>query len=311
MPKTHLTDTAGTWPPHLGSDQVTILPDRPGVYCFYSSTGQLLYVGKSVRVKTRVLSHLSPSSDQAADRKLRQTLARIECIETPGDFSAQLLESRLIKERFPLYNRRLKKSQTLFQWQQRFNQNGYAELSLVPVKTTQPDWQAFGLFRGKTHAMKQLQSLVDAHGLCHHLCGLESARRGTCFAYQLKKCRGACCGKESSDDYNARLATALAQYRHQVWPWKGPVLVSEAGQAEAPHWIDQWIYYGQVDSDHLLPSAPKAKFDLDTYKILVRFLLTPQRREAAQLTLTPLAATARYDHDNAYSGENHVPQSHR
>ncbi|KUJ71078.1 GIY-YIG nuclease family protein [Thiomicrospira sp. WB1] len=298
------------WPPYLDPDGIAALPDTPGVYCFYSPSGQLLYVGKSVRIKTRVLSHLSPSSDQAADRKLRQTLARVECIETPGDFSAQLLESRLIKERFPLYNRRLKKAQTLFQWQRHFDQQGYARLRIQAVTTSQPDWQAYGLFRSKHQAAKQLQSLVESHQLCQRLCGLETLRKGACFAHQLKQCRGACCGREGPDAYNARLDSALSHYRHQVWPWQGPVLIHEANDSETVHWVDQWVYYGQYGLEEAKNGVSNATFDLDTYKILVRFLLTPERREAAGLTLTPLAPDT--DPGNLRPlGETYATPSHR
>ncbi|MDR9500064.1 MAG: GIY-YIG nuclease family protein [Hydrogenovibrio sp.] len=282
------------WPPHLPRNALDDLPRAPGVYCFYSLTDQLLYVGKSVDIKTRVLSHFSAHSDQAADRKLQQTLARIDFTVTPGDFSAQLLESRLIKQRFPLYNRRLKKTQTLFQWQWSNNAEGYATLTCTPVHCERPDWHAFGLFRSKRAAQSALETLVRDHALCQRLCGLDKARRGACFAHQLKKCLGACCGKEAPETYNDRLMNALQSYRHQVWPWVGPILIREVSDhdslSEPPHLVDQWVYYGQVKDPTDFSDLERPQFDLDTYKILLRFLLTETRQQSSGLRIRPLSA---------------------
>ena len=46
-------------PPHLDSAIVKKLPQSPGVYYFYNQQDKLLYVGKSVNIRSRVMSHFS------------------------------------------------------------------------------------------------------------------------------------------------------------------------------------------------------------------------------------------------------------
>ena len=75
-------------------DMATGLPSAPGVYIFHGQEGTLpLYIGKSVNLRSRVLSHLR-NPDEA--NLLRQT-RRISHIRTAGEIGALLLEASLIK----------------------------------------------------------------------------------------------------------------------------------------------------------------------------------------------------------------------
>jgi excinuclease Cho len=66
------------------------LPSGPGVYIFHGQEGALpLYIGKSVNLRSRVLSHLR-NPDEA--NLLRQT-RRISHIRTAGEIGALLLEA--------------------------------------------------------------------------------------------------------------------------------------------------------------------------------------------------------------------------
>ncbi|WP_255376094.1 exonuclease domain-containing protein, partial [Oleiphilus sp. HI0080] len=44
-------------PPKIKQAQVKALPQAAGVYYFYDENGTLLYVGKSVNIRARVMSH--------------------------------------------------------------------------------------------------------------------------------------------------------------------------------------------------------------------------------------------------------------
>ena len=90
------------------------LPDAPGVYVFHGEEGDTLplYIGKSVRIRSRVLSHMRNPEEA---RLLRQA-RRISHTLTGGEVGALLLESRLIKQLQPLHNRRLRASRQLYAW---------------------------------------------------------------------------------------------------------------------------------------------------------------------------------------------------
>ncbi|MCS6989616.1 MAG: DEDD exonuclease domain-containing protein [Chloroherpetonaceae bacterium] len=86
------------------------LPAKPGVYFFYSERGELLYVGKSKNLKSRVSSYFA-DAERKADKvkELTMTLRRIEWQVTGSELEALLLESKLIKRHKPRYNALLKR----------------------------------------------------------------------------------------------------------------------------------------------------------------------------------------------------------
>ena len=81
------------------------LPDSPGVYLWKDDTGEILYIGKARRLRSRVRSYLA--GDQLASVKTRALMQRVSDVETivvPSDAHALILEANLIKEHRPRYN---------------------------------------------------------------------------------------------------------------------------------------------------------------------------------------------------------------
>lgn len=291
-------------PPNLDLSQIDHLPGSPGVYYFYDSAGLLLYVGKSVNLRERVLSHFSAEHRQATDLKINQSIARIEVETTPSDFGAQLRENQQIKALAPAYNRRQKKVRKLCQFELSTDTNGYQRVQLVEADVYQPPsrQQRYGLFRNRKQAETRLLKLVKEYQLCPRFCGLEAQASGPCFACQLRQCRGPCCGQETPLSYNLRLAEALHHLKLQLWPWDTPIVVSEfprepEHQPTRLHMIDQWIYLGRVDSPDDLEGLLSHQrrdpepFDIDTYRILVKFLLNPPLQRKNRLQIQPWGQT--------------------
>ncbi|MFP2899109.1 hypothetical protein [Corallococcus sp. 4LFB] len=77
--------------------------NRPGVYRFFGPAGELLYVGKSVRVRTRLLSYFRADEGEKAWEIVAQA-HQVEWEYTASEFAALLHEFRLIKSHRPLYN---------------------------------------------------------------------------------------------------------------------------------------------------------------------------------------------------------------
>jgi DNA polymerase-3 subunit epsilon len=96
-------------PPGVPEERVRDLPDAPGVYIFYGTRKEVLYVGKSINIRERVLSHFAGDHGSAKEMALCRQVASIEARRTAGELSALLLESKLVKELAPVYNRRLRK----------------------------------------------------------------------------------------------------------------------------------------------------------------------------------------------------------
>lgn len=100
-------------PEHIDKGQLEKLPDSPGVYYFRNENHVMLYIGKSIHIKQRVLSHFYALNRNARERKLAMAIHAIDCATIAGELSALLLESREIKRHNPRFNRRLRRQAKL------------------------------------------------------------------------------------------------------------------------------------------------------------------------------------------------------
>ena len=81
------------------------LPDKPGVYLMKDRGGQVIYVGKASRLKTRVKQYFGATSDtRYFIALLDSTLADIDVIITTNEKEALILENELIKRHQPRFN---------------------------------------------------------------------------------------------------------------------------------------------------------------------------------------------------------------
>lgn len=85
-------------------DKVNRLTGDPGIYKFYGQNGDLLYVGKSVSLKTRVSSYFSNKNMGPKTDALVSKIRDVKVIKVFSEFEALLLESELIRENKPFYN---------------------------------------------------------------------------------------------------------------------------------------------------------------------------------------------------------------
>jgi DNA polymerase III subunit epsilon len=133
---------------------------------------------------------------------------------------------------------------------------------------------AFGLYRSEAVARRALKSVAREHQLCLKALDLESSA-GSCFAYQLGRCAGACVGKEDLRLHTVRLKMALASERVRTWPYPGPVGIRERSVRgiEQMHVLDSWRHVATIEEADAMPSRRRLMpFDADVYRILSRYL---------------------------------------
>lgn len=268
-----------TVPSSIDQDEITNLPETPGVYVFYGENGVPLYVGKSINIKERVMSHFSNDYTSSKEMKISQQIKSIETFQTAGELGALMKESQLVKELQPLYNRKLRMAKKLIILRKYTNANGYAALSMEIVQSLRISdiTSVVGVYRSERLAKEFLIPLVKDHNLCEKLLGLQKTS-GTCFAYRLGYCHGACTGKESAIRYNIRFLESLSEHAIKPWPFPGPIVISEKreeGRYMESFIIDKWCLLGNVKSDEDASNETflhDYQFDLDTYKILLQYL---------------------------------------
>ena len=275
-------------PPHLDPALVDELPDTPGVYLFHGAGdhGELpLYVGKAKDIRRRVLSHFSADHASAKEMSLAQQVRRVEWIETAGEIGALLKEAMLVKQLLPTHNRQLRRNDEACTWTLVDAGEGRLQPRLAWARDLDFGLatSCYGLFKSSREATGALRALAESHNLCDVLLGLEKAKPGKpCFGCQLKRCRGACVGREPLARHTMRLVAALAGLKLAAWPFPGPAVIREGGEA---HLVEGWRYLGTARDDaelRELLAAGRPQFDRDTYKILARHVgkMTPLLRLA-------------------------------
>jgi excinuclease Cho len=265
--------TASNLPEHqIDPENLAALPRSFGVYIFRGEGALPLYIGKSVDIRARVMSHLR-APDEA--RMMAQT-RRIDVIETAGEVGALLLESRLIKDQTPLYNQRLRRVRTLCSLRlKQTDQGAVPEIVDSQSVNLGATPGLYGLFSSSHAANAKLKALAQQHRLCLSALGLERTSQRGCFGWQIKACLGACVGQEDRHVHDQRLFSALVDSQVEVWPFAGAVdLVEASADWVQRHRVNNWCYLGtqcsKTGDQRQLSAFKPHDFDLDSYKILVK-----------------------------------------
>jgi excinuclease ABC subunit C len=94
-------------------DKVPHLPESPGVYLWTDASGEVLYVGKAKRLRSRVRSYVaSQPLESVKTRALMLQVGGLETIVVPTEAHALILEANLIKEHKPKFNIALRDDKT-------------------------------------------------------------------------------------------------------------------------------------------------------------------------------------------------------
>ena len=194
--------------------------DRPGVYRMADASGDILYVGKSVRVRTRLLSYFNAPRGEKAERLMRAAHA-IEWEYVPSEFAALLTELRLIQHHRPPYNvRHARHPQYCF-----VKLTREPALRLVVVtRAAGDDAVYFGPFPGTRQVGRAVLELSRALGLrdcpastpvffADQLEIFSEGRAPRCLRGELGSCLAPCAGRPTAARYSerARMAEAVSR----------------------------------------------------------------------------------------------------
>lgn len=237
--------------------------------------GELLYVGKSKTIRTRVRSHFS-SPDE---KKLCKQVSHIEARCTAGELGALLLESQLIKDLKPLFNIRSRQKRRIIVARRITTDEGYYAIALEAISRIDPanGNPIMAIFKTKLQAGEFLSVAAKEHMLCPKLLGLERTHR-FCFSFHLHLCHGACMGLEEPFAYNRRLELAFEERRIKAWPFEGGIIIEERGndgKSGEVFVVDNWclLYsFAYSEGNYRLRVQGHHRFDYDSYKILAAYV---------------------------------------
>lgn len=194
--------------------------DRPGIYRMLSSNGEVVYVGKSKRVRSRLLSYFRCEYPADKGARILRSADRIEWEYTPSEFAALLQELRLIKRFRPRYNVAMKRDARHYSF---IKLTKGPAPKLIVVRGASGDDAAvyYGPFVGAERVGDALRELNDALMLrdCrtdlkmffsdqHEL--FQLTRTPGCIRHEISKCLGPCVGGCSAAEYDEKVALAKA-----------------------------------------------------------------------------------------------------
>lgn len=193
--------------------------DRPAVYRMIAEDGEIVYVGKSKRVRSRLLSYFRCSFPEDKGARILRDATRIEWEYMPSEFAALLGELRLIKQFRPRFNVAMKNDGRNYCFI-KVTRGGAAKL--VVVRGPGPDDQStyYGPFVGATSVGEAVRELNDVLGLRD--CAADQKmhfadqpelfetmpRTPGCIRFEVRKCLGPCVGGCSIQQYDERVALA-------------------------------------------------------------------------------------------------------
>jgi DNA polymerase III subunit epsilon len=183
------------------------LPEAPGIYFLYNQEGAMIYIGKSISIRDRVLSHLSGSSSKRGN-EMKEQIYDVGYELCGSELISLLRESEEIKHHMPRFNRLLRRKTLQWGLCLACDAGGYANLT---VRRNDGTAQPLTTFPSKKSAVEFLFNLIDLHTLCQKLCGLYKSS-GSCFRHGIAQCNGACTGEESPAEYNERVYEAIEPY---------------------------------------------------------------------------------------------------
>ena len=92
--------------------EIKILPESPGIYKFFDNQNRIIYIGKAINIKKRVVSYFNTKHTHFRTKLLVKQIFKIENIVVETEMDALLLENNLIKKFKPKYNVLLKDDKT-------------------------------------------------------------------------------------------------------------------------------------------------------------------------------------------------------
>ncbi len=190
-------------PPVRVQEILQNLPSRPGVYMHKDDRGQILYVGKSVNLRSRVRSYFAATVDSYKTSQLRRKIADIEIITTDSELEALLLETTLIKKHKPQYNIRLKDDKRYpyikVHWDQPFPK------LTVTRRMARDGARYFGPYTSvwAVHQTLDLLRKIFPYLTCDREITGKDER--ACLYFDIKLCNAPCIGNVNQQEYRAMI----------------------------------------------------------------------------------------------------------
>ena len=216
---------------------INSLSSVTGVYYMHNEAGDIIYIGKSKNIKSRINQHFAGQNSKS--KKIQLEVSAVTYEETGSELLALLKESAEIKHHKPKFNRALRRTiftHGLFNF---IDENGYINLKIQKIKGNQKPITTFANIQSGKSFMNKI---VEKHGLCQKLCGLYKTK-SSCFGHTIKECEGACIGQELVGDYNTKVNKIIKYYSFKA---KSFLLIDKGRNLDerSAVWVEKGVLRG-------------------------------------------------------------------
>jgi len=182
------------------------IPQKPGIYQFWSETEELIYIGKAKNLKNRVSSYFNKDNFRvnAKTRILVSKIRKITFTIVDTEIDAWLLENSLIKKHQPKYNVMLKDDKT-YPWiiikNEKFPRIFWTRRIIRDGSTYFGPYASLGMMHTILSMIKEIYPLRTCT-LPLTRENIHSGKFRVCLEYQIGNCKGPCQAHQTEDDYN-------------------------------------------------------------------------------------------------------------
>ena len=181
-------------------EKANALPLCPGVYLMKRQNGEILYVGKSRRLKNRVSSYFSRQILAIKTARMVSQVHDFDYILCESEIEALTLENLLIKKHTPKYNIKLKDAKSYPYL--KITADDYPRIIITRDRKSDGG-KYFGPYSGMANAKNVLESVTRLFGLptCRRRFPEDIGRDRPCLYRQMGRCIAPCAGELSKEDY--------------------------------------------------------------------------------------------------------------
>ena len=195
--------------PDVLQRKLDTLPEGPGVYLWRGSEGEVLYVGKAKRLRSRVRSYFATDfPDSPRNRLLRRLIADVDTIVVPSEAGSLILENNFIKEYRPRFNVRLKDDKSYPSIAVTLSES--FPRVLVTRKRDIPGARYFGPYTDVGQLRRTLAIIRRLYTVrsCQDRLP-EERRERPCLDFYIGRCRAPCVGWQDMPEYQRMVTDVL------------------------------------------------------------------------------------------------------
>ncbi len=184
------------------------LPKSPGCYLMYDKCHKIIYVGKAINLRNRVVTYFNNSQKGIKTTILVSKVVDFEFILASSEGEAYVLENNLIKEHSPKYNIRMRDDKS-YPYIVVDRTEPFPRLKYTRHFKRAKEIEVYGPFAHGSNVSEVLKIINKSFQLRDCTLREFNSRKEPCLLYQIKQCSAPCVSYISKDAYEKDLSSAL------------------------------------------------------------------------------------------------------